>query len=74
MINENNCLVCAEYKAKPSGDLQEVCQKLDTVIQLLENSEEDGVLENLIEQLTGDVEELEFISDILTSCTDEKRK
>ena len=37
-------------------------------------SEEDGVLENLIEQLTGDVEELEFISDILTSCTDEKRK
>lgn len=37
MINENNRLVCAEYKAKPSGDLQEVCQKLDTVIQLLKN-------------------------------------
>ena len=37
MINENNCLNCAEYKTKSSGDLQEVCQKLDTVIQLLKN-------------------------------------
>lgn len=37
MVNENNCLNCAEYKAKSSGDLQEVCRKLDTVIQLLEN-------------------------------------
>ena len=37
MTNENNCLNCAEYKAKSSGDLQEVCRKLDTVIQLLEN-------------------------------------
>lgn len=37
MINENNCLICAGYKAKPSGDLQEVYQKLDTVIQPLEN-------------------------------------
>lgn len=37
MLNENNCLTCAEYKAKPSVGLQEVCHKLDTVIKLLEN-------------------------------------
>lgn len=37
-------------------------------------SEEDGVLENLIEQLTGDIEELEFIGDILASCTDDEGK
>ena len=32
-------------------------------------SEEDDVIENLIEQLTGDAEELEFIGSILASCT-----
>lgn len=37
MLNENNCLNCAEYKAEPRVGLQEVCHKLDTVIQLLEN-------------------------------------
>lgn len=37
MLNENNCLTCAEHKAKPSVGLQEVCHKLDTVIKLLEN-------------------------------------
>lgn len=37
-------------------------------------SEEDGVLERLIEQLTGDAEELEFISDIIASSTDENEK
>jgi hypothetical protein len=37
-------------------------------------SEEDGVLENLIEQLTGDAEELEFIGDIIAGCTDKKEK
>ena len=37
-------------------------------------SEEDSVLERLIEQLTGDAEELEFISDIIASSTDENEK
>lgn len=37
-------------------------------------SEEDGVLEKLIEQLTGDAEELEFIGDIIAGSTDEDRK
>lgn len=37
-------------------------------------SEEDSVLERLIEQLTGDSEELEFISDIIASSTDENEK
>lgn len=37
MLNENNCLNCTEYKAEPRVGLQEVCRKLDTVIQLLEN-------------------------------------
>lgn len=37
MLNENNCLTCAEYSAKHRVDLQEVCHKLDTVIKLLKN-------------------------------------
>lgn len=37
MLNESNCLNCAEHKAKPRADLQEVCHKLDTVIRLLKN-------------------------------------
>lgn len=38
MLNENNCLTCAEYKEPPSRvDLQEVCHKLDTVIHLLKD-------------------------------------
>jgi hypothetical protein len=39
MLNENNCLNCAEYKDKtePRVGLQEVCRKLDTVIQLLKD-------------------------------------
>ena len=37
-------------------------------------SEEDSVLERLIEELTGDAEELEFISDIIASSTDENEK
>lgn len=37
-------------------------------------SEQDGVFENLIEQLTGDAEELEFIGSIIASSTDENEK
>ena len=37
MLNENNCLNCAEHKAKTRADLQEVCRKLDIVIQILKN-------------------------------------
>lgn len=37
-------------------------------------SERDGVFENLIEQLTGDAEELEFIGGIIASSTDENEK
>jgi hypothetical protein len=35
MLNENNCLGVICPSEKPHGDLQEVCRKLETVIQLL---------------------------------------
>lgn len=40
IINESNCLTCQEAVRpgeEPHGDLQEVCRKLDIVIQLLKN-------------------------------------